>query len=1232
MTLRDQDWGLLSPEVVSDSINFEGRDPDWRYASDNRESMAAKQTEGVAYLWNLLSRSGVALLADEVGMGKTFQALGVAALLWKMKPGSKVLVMAPNREICRHWRREFETFVHRHYREPDHCVRNFVDGGPIPSVRMCFKLDELVETVEQGAGHLFLTTITALSGLVKGEHKGEGDLPGKARRAAKQIRRRLKTTLGDDGFDLVIVDEAHYLRNIDGGSQRVAAARALFGGEGNRLGKHNLLLTATPSHTRLSNVQGILSYFVDLQGVDPDGKMNDSELAKSLLKRYALRRLRLMEGAGGLHSKLHYRHEKPVASGFENLPNGEMFFALYQKRLVSDLKKKKEGRSLMYGYLEGFESMGRRPEGDVDKSDGSESDIEDAYKEDFSKAKDTELLKRLTQDYFDTLNSFPDHPKYGAIVGQCLPVTFYDDQKCLTDDKHLIFVRRIPSVRELTQRINAGYDRLLAVQIVQALGLEWNDERVQKWERQQWSREGFKSLLSGFDQDIELEEAYLEDEDGSEVTDDSDYLSSRIAELFVVKKELGGQTDCANVRLRFVKPESLFSLFLEPSSDYLDSGYRAFYPQEGSRRPDYGNAAMFTRISAWRSSVALKSALGSREPPSAKYDNELKTAWALVYPLLKSESRSKLDSWSKNDREVAENFANYLKAGMLYASPVIVELYCWFVQFRLKQKGRKERDVQLAYRNFVKWVTPKLSGSLLLKYFESALNSFEALCGKIVDHGLREWQRDWTSLKRLTSPAWYASGENSEGRQRLILGFNTPFYPNVLVSTSVLQEGVNLHIQCYQVHHYGLAGSPGDNEQRVGRLDRLFGCVNRRLKSATDRDLQIHYPYLQSSIDEDQVGSFIERKHRVEEQMDACLQVGFDKSVHLSSVEDWTQFLRTPQKRDDAPVRDPYPATFSDSCAASYRPYAVHNNDQIFSWLESLVKKVVNPDTDYFKVIDEEGDTRHTLYLVDPKIARDGVYRHQPIFVNLEFSPEMSALIPDTAYLVSLVSPIANKSGLARFINQSDGRLGELEEKIAALNEQYALPKLTLDEKSDNSYLYLAARIDLPLFVKEGTLQHLSLHEVQMAFDQLKAFSDELELFIHDGAQDLEPADAVSSGQFVASDFRYGGHRKIGHGKRLEWQEHGSTVSLSAGLEADALTFVRERLDLTDIPSGRLMAVLVLSQHFPMVRFSQYDDALEATLNYPAGDLQDEESRLMELWFEYVASGLRPAGKIVQGV
>ena len=1219
--MQDQNWGLLTPQQVSAWINFEGRDPDWQYATDNRESMAAKQTEGVAYLWNLLSQERVALLADEVGMGKTFQALGVAALLWKMKPLNKILVMAPNREICRHWRREFETFVQRHYRETDHCVRNFVDGGPIPSVQLCFKLTELVEAVEQGAGHLFLTTITTLSGLVAAEEKGSGDPQKLAAKAASKIHHRLKKDLGDEGFDLVIVDEAHYLRNIDGGSQRVAAARALFGNEGERLGKHNLLLTATPSHTRLSNVQGILSYFVDLEGFNPDGSRTESELARVLLQRFALRRLRLMEGDGGLHSKQHYRNEEPVPSGFDGHPNGEMFFALYQKRLVADLKKQKEGRSLMYGYLEGFESMGRRPDSSVLAGELVDQDTDDSVKEDFSKARDTELLQKLTQDYFDTLNDFPEHPKYGAIDDQCLPATFYDLHKPLTADKHLIFVRRIPSVRELTQRINAGYDLLLARQIVEAWGLEMDDPVVQQWHKKQWSREGFDALLSNLQQNLDADEEELEDDDGNPEPDENDYLASHIAELFVVKKGEGGQTDCANVRLRFVKPESLFSLFLEPACDYRTGGYHRFYPMEGNKKADYGNAALYDRIAGWESPVALKSAQRTREAPLTTYDSELKTAWCLMYPLLPDEWRNKLDGWGEYDQAVAENFANYVKAGFLYASPVIVELYCWFVSFR---REHPERDVQASYRRFVEWVAPKIPGSLLFKYFAAALHTFESLCGRIVDHGLREWERDWKSLKRLTSPAWYASGDNSEGRQRLILGFNTPFYPNVLVSTSVLQEGVNLHIQCFQVHHYGLAGSPGDNEQRVGRLDRLFGCVNQRLKANGEKDLRIFYPYLQRSVDEDQVASFIERKHRVEEQMDACLQIGFDQAVQLSAVDDWMQFLRRPQPRGDSPIQDPYPAIFGDVVATLYQPYPVHDNEQIYGWLERLVKQAIDPEREYFKAVDETESTRHTLFLVDPKVEHNGVQRHQPVFVNLLFSPEMSALIPDTAYLVSLVSPIANKNGLNKYLLKGDDQILWLEEQLSHLNHVYPLAKLTLNETSDNSYLYLAARVDLPLFVKEGHLQMLSAHEIQMAFDQLKAFSDALELLIHDGEQDLSPHDAKPLEKPGGVSLTTSQGRKARQAKHLVWHDcdsnSGCTVGLSANLTLDAVKFVRDRLDLVDVPEHSLISLLVLNQHFPMVRFGREGDVVAVCLNYPKDDLQDEERVFMEAWFEYVLS------------
>jgi hypothetical protein len=73
-------------------------------------------------------------------------------------------------------------------------------------------------------------------------------------------------------------------------------------------------------------------------------------------------------------------------------------------------------------------------------------------------------------------------------------------------------------------------------------------------------------------------------------------------------------------------------------------------------------------------------------------------------------------------------------------------------------------------------------------------------------------------------------------------------------------------------------------------LDRLFGCVNQRLQRSGNAELSIHYPFLQGSVDEDQVASFIERKHQVEEQMDACVQVHFDKQLRISDAQQWRSF------------------------------------------------------------------------------------------------------------------------------------------------------------------------------------------------------------------------------------------------------------------------------------------------------------------------------------------------------
>ncbi|AXY24261.1 hypothetical protein CD178_03517 (plasmid) [Komagataeibacter saccharivorans] len=96
----------------------------------------------------------------------------------------------------------------------------------------------------------------------------------------------------------------------------------------------------------------------------------------------------------------------------------------------------------------------------------------------------------------------------------------------------------------------------------------------------------------------------------------------------------------------------------------------------------------------------------------------------------------------------------------------------------------------------------------------------------------------------------------------------------------------------------------------MGRVDRLFGKVNSLLREHGPGEgaLEINYPYLKDSFDEDQIGSFIERKYEVEEKMDRCEQGAFDKEIRLMR-SGWEAFLRTPTQNET--LSDPYPAAFT---------------------------------------------------------------------------------------------------------------------------------------------------------------------------------------------------------------------------------------------------------------------------------------------------------------------------------
>ena len=58
--------------------------------------------------------------------------------------------------------------------------------------------------------------------------------------------------------------------------------------------------------------------------------------------------------------------------------------------------------------------------------------------------------------------------------------------------------------------------------------------------------------------------------------------------------------------------------------------------------------------------------------------------------------------------------------------------------------------------------------------------------------------------------------------------FNSPFWPFVLTSTSVGQEGLDFHQYCHAVVHWNLPSNPVDLEQREGRVHRYKGHAIRK--------------------------------------------------------------------------------------------------------------------------------------------------------------------------------------------------------------------------------------------------------------------------------------------------------------------------------------------------------------------------------------------------------------------
>ncbi len=136
-----------------------------------------------------------------------------------------------------------------------------------------------------------------------------------------------------------------------------------------------------------------------------------------------------------------------------------------------------------------------------------------------------------------------------------------------------------------------------------------------------------------------------------------------------------------------------------------------------------------------------------------------------------------------------------------------------------------------------------------------------------------------------------------DARQRMMLSFNTPFFPEILVASSVLAEGVDLHLNCRHVIHHDLSWNPSDIEQRTGRVDRLGSKAETVL-----RPVEVFLPFVAETQDEKQFKVVIDRERWFQVLM------GDEYRVDDASVENMA-------------VRIPLPASAAQALAFKLEVY-----------------------------------------------------------------------------------------------------------------------------------------------------------------------------------------------------------------------------------------------------------------------------------------------------------------------
>jgi hypothetical protein len=556
-------------------------------ASNIGESRADGQLAGAVAIHNILERHNVAYLADEVGMGKTYVALGALALFRHFNSEFRVLVIAPRENIQAKWMKELGNFCSNNVRFADLRVKS-VRGGPARPMVRCENLQSFVHEVGVDSRRDFFLRMTSFSFGLTDSPEGWKEHRRRLRRelpwlADEAFDLRSKEAFKDNyaravccalpRFDLVIVDEGHNLKH--GFREHVAARNRvlalalgrsgdsedpnLFPGYGRRA-KRVLFLSATPieeSYVQLWNqldVFGVGGPFSDLKRRDVS-----DDAKKDIVKQFLVRRVTSIQVNGQELTKNLYRrewreggvrqHDKAIRV---TDPRKRLVVALVQKKVAELLGSGKFNMSFQIGMLASFESFLQTTKLKRDEEIGTFDDSEQArdLKEREKEGVDVQDINRLSKQYHERFREHLPHPKMDEVVDSLADAW-------LTGRKTLVFVRRVASVKELKQKLDERYDKWL----IRLLQDRLPGEVLSR----------FKAVVDRYIEEkqaaIDARQNRLEpsvsSSDPDDVSTDDDGGTDTFFAWFFRGKGPKGVVSGANIQRRFIQAGSTYATFFD---------------------------------------------------------------------------------------------------------------------------------------------------------------------------------------------------------------------------------------------------------------------------------------------------------------------------------------------------------------------------------------------------------------------------------------------------------------------------------------------------------------------------------------------------------------------------------------------------------------------------------------------------------------------------------------------